>query len=47
MNDSALLDATEQEILNYIVSDEALEAAADVSAMSYTHQTSAYNKCCR
>jgi hypothetical protein len=47
MNDSVQLNATEQEILNYIVSDEALEAAADVSAMSYTHQTSAYNRCCR
>jgi hypothetical protein len=47
MNDTVQLSTIEQEALNYIVSDEALEAAADVSAMSYTHQTSAYNRCCR
>lgn len=47
MNDTVQLNPIEQEALSYIVSDEALEAAADVSAMSYTHQTSAYNRCCR
>ena len=33
--------------LSWAFSDEALEAAADGSAMSYTYQTSAYNRCCR
>jgi hypothetical protein len=32
--------------LSWEFSDEALEAAADGSAMSYTYQTSAYNRCC-
>ncbi|MBS1695710.1 MAG: hypothetical protein JST91_26225 [Actinobacteria bacterium] len=28
------------------VSDEDLEAAAEETALSYTYQTSAYNRCC-
>jgi len=41
------LEPSEEEALRYEISDEALEAAAQETAMSYTHQTSAYNRCCR
>jgi hypothetical protein len=37
----------EEEALRYEVSDEEVEAAADGAMMSYTYQTSAYNRCCR
>jgi hypothetical protein len=36
----------DEEVLNFDVSDESVEAAAELTAMSYTHQTSAYKKCC-
>jgi hypothetical protein len=36
-----------EDILRYTVSDEALEAAAEEMALSYTYQTSAYNRCCQ
>ena len=41
------LNLTEENALRYEVSDEEMEAAAQETAMSYTHQTSAYNRCCR
>jgi hypothetical protein len=46
-DDTVHLDQTEEDALIYEVSDEALEAAADGSRRTYTHQTSAYNRCCR
>jgi hypothetical protein len=46
-NDTLCLSQCDEDILNHEVSDEALEAAADASLMSYTYQTSAYNRCCR
>ena len=45
--DTANLDQDDEDILGDEVSDEALEAAADVAAMSYTYQTSASRRCCR
>ncbi len=48
MNDDSFnIDMSDEDVLNYEVSDEGLEAAAEASAMSYTYQTSAYNRCCR
>ncbi|MGE0425083.1 MAG: hypothetical protein AB7O88_22680 [Reyranellaceae bacterium] len=41
------LSITEENALRYEVSDEEMEVAAQETAMSYTHQTSAYNRCCR
>jgi hypothetical protein len=41
------LHQNEDEAFSLEFSDEALEAAADGAAMSYTYQTSAYNRCCR
>jgi len=41
------LEQSEEDALRYEISDEAVEAAAQETAMSYTHQTSAYNRCCR
>jgi len=38
---------TEMDILRYNFSDEELELAAEESALSYTYQTSAYNRCCQ
>ena len=43
----AALPRGNEELLSFDVSDEALEAAADEIALSYTYQTSAYNRCCR
>jgi hypothetical protein len=45
-NDTVLLHS-EEEALRYYVSDEEVEAAAAPAAMTYTYQTSAYNRCCR
>ncbi len=47
MNDDAITLDHVEDTLDHDVSDEALEAAADAAAMSYTYQTSAYNRCCR
>lgn len=48
MNDAIFaLDLTEEAALRFEVSDEEMEAAAEETAMSYTHQTSARNRCCR
>jgi hypothetical protein len=46
-NEVISIEQSEEEVLNHEVSDEALEAAAEAMAMSYTYQTSAYNRCCR
>lgn len=42
-----MLSMSEENALRFEVSDEEMEAAAQETAMSYTHQTSAYNRCCR
>jgi hypothetical protein len=42
-----MVSSTELDILRYYFSDEALEIAAEESALSYTYQTSAYNRCCQ
>lgn len=47
LNAEPVADASGEELLNFDVSDEALEAAASAETRSYTHQTSAYNRCCR
>jgi hypothetical protein len=41
------IDVDDEAVLNEDVADEALEAAANVTAMSYTYQTSAQRRCCR
>jgi hypothetical protein len=38
---------TKMDVLRYNFSDEELEIAAEESALSYTYQTSAYNRCCQ
>ena len=35
-----------EDVLRPLVSDAELEAAAEETALSYTYQTSAYNRCC-
>lgn len=35
-----------EDVLRPLVSDTELEAAAEEMALSYTYQTSAYNRCC-
>jgi hypothetical protein len=35
-----------EDVLHPTVSDAELEAAAEELALSYTYQTSAYNRCC-
>jgi hypothetical protein len=42
-----MVSPTELGILRYNFSDEELEIAAEESALSYTYQTSAYNRCCQ
>jgi hypothetical protein len=42
-----VLQYNDEEVLRFNVSDEEVEAAAEPAAMSYTYQTSAYNRCCR
>ena len=46
-NDTLTIQVADEDVLRFEVSDEEVEAAADSAAMSYTHQTSAYNRCCR
>jgi hypothetical protein len=36
-----------EEAHRFTFSDEEIETAAAAMAMSYTYQTSAYNRCCR
>jgi hypothetical protein len=42
-----VVSPTDMDILRYNFSDEELEIAAQESALSYTYQTSAYNRCCQ
>ena len=44
---ATMMSPTEMDILRYNFSDEELELAAEESALSYTYQTSAYNRCCQ
>jgi len=37
----------DEEILRRDISDEEVESAAAPAVMTYTYQTSAYNRCCR
>lgn len=37
---------SDADVLRYVVSDAELEAAAEATAMSYTYDTSRYNRCC-
>ena len=47
MCNDTVLQYNEEEALRYDLADEEVEAAAQAMAMSYTYQTSAYNRCCR
>ena len=47
MSHDTVLQHTEDEALRFNVSDEEVEAAAAPAVMTYTYQTSAYNRCCR
>jgi hypothetical protein len=47
MSHETVIQHNDEEALRYNLSDEEVEAAAAPSAMSYTYQTSAYNRCCR
>jgi len=38
---------TDMDMLRSNSSDEELEIAAEETALSYTYQTSAYNRCCQ
>ena len=38
---------TDMDMLRSNLSDEELEIAAEETALSYTYQTSAYNRCCQ
>ena len=42
-----VVSPTELDILRYNFYDEELEIAAEEGALSYTYQTSAYNRCCQ
>jgi hypothetical protein len=44
---ATMVSPTDMDILRYNFSDEELEIAAEESALSYTYQTSAYNRCCQ
>lgn len=44
---ATMVSPTDMDILRYNFSDEELELAAEESALSYTYQTSAYNRCCQ
>jgi hypothetical protein len=44
---STMVRPTDMDILRYSFSDEELELAAEETALSYTYQTSAYNRCCQ
>lgn len=46
MNASLTVDGCAQDILVREFSDIELEIAAEEAALSYTYQTSAYNRCC-
>jgi hypothetical protein len=42
-----MVSPTDMAILRYVFSDDELEIAAEETALSYTYQTSAYNRCCQ
>ncbi|MDT5235065.1 MAG: hypothetical protein QOF47_1052 [Mycobacterium sp.] len=42
-----VVSPTDMDTLRYNFSDQELEVAAEESALSYTYQTSAYNRCCQ
>ena len=44
---ATMVGPTDMDILRSACSDEELEIAAEESALSYTYQTSAYNRCCQ
>jgi hypothetical protein len=44
---TTMVRPADMDILRYAFSDEELEIAAEESALSYTYQTSAYNRCCQ
>jgi hypothetical protein len=44
---ATMVSPTDMDILRYAFSDEELEIAAEETALSYTYQTSAYNRCCQ
>ncbi len=46
MNATLTVNGSAQDILAREFSDIELEIAAEEVAMSYTYQTSAYNRCC-
>jgi hypothetical protein len=46
MSAATLSFPAEIDILRYAVTDEQLETAAEETALSYTYQTSRYDRCC-
>ena len=44
---ATMVRPTDMDILLYAFSDDELEIAAEETALSYTYQTSAYNRCCQ
>ncbi len=46
MNATLTVNGSAQDILAHEFSDIELEIAAEEVALSYTYQTSAYNRCC-
>jgi hypothetical protein len=44
---ATMVSPTDMDILRYAFSDDELEIAAEETALSYTYQTSAYNRCCQ
>jgi len=44
---ATMASSTDVDILRYAFSDEELEIAAEETALSYTYQTSTYNRCCQ
>ena len=47
MNNANAIQHNEDEVLRYHVTDDEIEVAAAPAVMTYTYQTSAYNRCCR
>ena len=44
---ATMASPTDMDILRNAFSDEELEIAAEETALSYTYQTSTYNRCCQ
>jgi hypothetical protein len=44
---ATMVRPTDMDILRSTFSDEELEIVAEETALSYTYQTSAYNRCCQ